>query len=343
MKKTGTVILVAALLLFNFVSAAGSAYAARPAVKPAQAADELLRMMPESSAVVVINVAQLSVQAQALLAGDAELASKYQSRLNRLTAETGVNIQAIEQVVMGFSFNATETHPMPVIVLAGAFDQDQILARLTGGSGNKWKAKKYKGQRIYLGPSPANSSGNSNSRATIAFFDDQSKIAFGSNADVKRVIDARAGKQASVMENASLMSALHQTSGNASIRFAFIVPEEIRQKLRTSPGVPAFLRPLASINEVVGSADLGDSGLQANASLITSSANEAGALVALINQGLALAKLALGNYPGGQIIVSALNGVSVTQAGNAANVTANISAELIRGFIDELKNKRQQP
>lgn len=343
MKKTGTVILIAALLLFNFLSAAEPAYAARPAAGPAQSADELLRMMPESSAVVIINVAQLSVQAQALLAQDAELASKYQSHLNQLTAKTGVNIQAIEQVVMGVSLNKTDAHPMPVIVLAGAFEQDQILARLTGGSGNKWKAKKYKGQRIYLEPTGANASGKSNSRAAIAFFDDQSKIAFGSNADVRRVIDARAGTQSSVMENATLMSALHQTNANASIRFAFTVPEEIRQKLRTAPGVPAFLRPLASINEVVGSVDLDDNGLQSSTSLVTSSANEAGGVVTLINQGLSLAKIALGNYPGGEIIVSVLNGVTVTQAGNAANVSASVSAELIRRLIDELRNKGLRP
>lgn len=337
MKKPGTVILIAALLLFNFLSA-GPAHAARPAARPAQAADELLRMMPGSDAVAIINVAQLSVQAQAMLGQDKELASKYQSGLNRLTAETGVNIQAIEQLAAGFSFNQTGSHPSPVIVLTGAFDQDQILARLSGGSGNKWKAKKYKGQRLYLEPTRANAA-KSDSRAAIAFFDDQSKIAFGSNADVRRVIDARAGDQSSVAEDAGLMSALHQTSANASVRFAFVVPEEVRQKLGTAPGVPAFLRPLASINEVVGSADLGDNGLQANASLVTSSAAEAGSLVALINQGLTLAKIALGNYPGGELIVSILNGASVSQSGNAANVSASVPAELIRKLIVELRGK----
>ncbi|HVG19285.1 MAG TPA: hypothetical protein VNI02_09535 [Blastocatellia bacterium] len=337
MKKAWTVILIAALLLFNFLGVAGPAYAARPAAKAAQAADELLRMMPESNAVVVINVAQLSVQAQALLAKDGELASKYQSHLNQFTAETGVNVQAVEQVIAGFSFDQSGSHSRPVLMLAGAFDQEQILARLAAGSGNKWKAKKYKGQRIYLGPNRANA--KSESRPAIAFFDDQSKVAFGSNADVRRVIDARAGNRSSVAENAALMSALHQTSAAASIRFAFVIPEEIRQRLRTSPGVPAFLRPLASINEVMGSVDLGDNGLQASASLITSSAAEAASLVTLINQGLTLAKLALGNYPGGELIVSILNGASVSQVGNVVNLAASVPAELIRRLIVELRDK----
>jgi hypothetical protein len=340
MRKTGTVILIAAVLLVNLLVAARPAYAARPAAKPAQA-DELLRMVPESSAIVVINVAQLSVQAHALLAQDAELASKFQSHLNQIAAQTGVNLQAIEQVAVGFSFDEATADPTPVVVLAGSFDQEQILARLTGSSGNKWKAKKYKGQRIYLGPTQRSAA--SKSKATIAFFDDQSKIAFGSTGDVKRVIDARGGNQSSVIANTALMSALHQTSANASIRFAFTVPEAFREKLRTASGVPNFLRPLASISEVVGSADLGDSGLQSNASLITSSEKEAGDVVTLINQGLALAKLALGNYPGGQLIITALNGVSVAQAGNTANVTVNISAETIRKLIDELKSRGPRP
>lgn len=338
MKKTGTAIVIIALLLVNLLSVARPAYAARPAAKPAQAVDDLLRMMPESSAVVLINVAQLSVQIQALLAEDAELASKFQTHLNQIASKTGVNVQAIEQIALGFSLKETSEQSQPVVVLAGAFDQEQILARLMGGSTGKWKAKRYKGQRIYLEPVQAGTSGKSNFRATISFFDDQSKIAFGSTADVKRVIDARAGSQSSVIQGAALMSALHQTNANASIRFAFTIPEEIRQKLRSFTGAFALLRPLAAVSEVVGSVDLGMSGLHANASLITSSTKEAGDLLAVINQGLALAKIMLGNYPGGQLIITILNSVSVAQAGNAVNVTADISADLIQRFIGEMRN-----
>jgi hypothetical protein len=339
MRKTGSVILIAALLLVNFLIAAHPAYAARPAAKPVQA-DELLRMVPQSNAIVVINAAQLSVQTHALLAHDAELSARFQTYLNQIASETGANLQTIEQVIVGLSFDETTADPMPVVVLAGSFDQDQILARLTASSGKKWKAKKYKGERIYLGPAQGSAA---KSKITIAFFDDGSKLAFGSTSDVKRVIDARAGNQSSVIDNAALMSALHQTSVNASIRFAFTVPEALREKLRTVSGVPGFLRPLASITEVVGSVDLGDGGLQANASLVTSSAKEAGDVVSLINQGLALAKLALGNYPGGELIISILNGVSVAQAGNAANVSVSISAETIRKLIDEYKGRVPRP
>ncbi|HKP86842.1 MAG TPA: hypothetical protein VJZ26_12135 [Blastocatellia bacterium] len=342
MRKTGTVVLIATLLMFNLVTAARPAYAARPAAKPAQA-DELLRAVPQSSAIAIINVAQLSVQTHALLSQDAELASKFQSQLNHIASLTGVNLQAIEQAVIGFSFDETTADPMPVIVLAGTFDQEQILARLTSISGDKWKAKKYKGQRIYMGPAQKGAASRSKQRTAIAFFDNQSRVAFGSASDVKRAIEARAGNQPSAADNAALMSALHQTSATASIRFAFTIPEALRQKLRTASGVPAFLRPLASINEVVGSVDLGDSGLQATASLVTSSGKEAGDLVTLINQGLALARLALGNYPGGELIISVLNSVSVAQAGNAANVTVNIPAETIRKLIDEYKSRVPQP
>jgi hypothetical protein len=338
MKRIAITVLTAALLLVNFLSVPETAYAARPAVKPAQSADELLRMMPDANAVVIINVAQLSVQMQALLSANAELASKFQSALNRITSETGVNLQAIEQVAVGLSLSDT-AQPTPVILVTGAFDQEQILARLAAGSGGKWKSKRYKGQRIYLQPpSQSGTAGKLGSRATISFFDDQSKIAFGSTADVKRVIKARAGNQPSVVANTALMSALHETSANASIRFAFIVPEEIREYLGRLPGAPGLLRPLGSINQVVGTVDIGN-GLQANVSLITPSATEAADLVALINQGLALAKIAGGNFPGGQLIISILNGVSVAQAGNAANVSVTVPADLIQKLIDEFKSR----
>ena len=340
MKKIVTALLIATLLFINLLSVAQTAYAAPPAVKPAQAADELLKMMPDANAVVVINVAQLSVQIQALLSHDADLASKFQSQLNHITAQTGVNLQAIEQVVIAFSLNDAANFPMPVIALSGTFDQDQILARLAGSGGKKWKAKRYKGQRIYLEPGGGS---DSSRRATISFFDEGSKIAFGSTADVKRVINARTGNQSSVMQDTVLMSALQQAGANASIRFAFTIPEEIRQKLGAVSGLPSLLRPLTAITQVVGSADIGDNGIQANVSLNTSSAKEAGELVALITNGLTLAKLALGRYPGGELIIAALNGISVAQAGNAANVTVNIPADVIRRLIDEYKSRVSRP
>jgi hypothetical protein len=354
MKKTWSAILTASLLIVNLIGVARTSYAATSyaatshaatfyaapaAVKAAQTPDEMLRMTPDANAVVVINVAQLSVQIQALLSHDAELASKFQSQLNTIAAETGVNVQAIEQIVVTLSFDAA-ANPAPVILLAGAFDQEQILARTTSSSSKKWKAKRYKGQRIYVEPGQA---GKSKEKATISFFDDQSKIAFGTNRDVKRVIDARAGSQSTVTGNAALMSALQQTAANASIRFAFTIPEEVRQKLRAVSGVPFFITPLTSIVQVMGTVDLNENGLQANVSLITSSAKEASDLVALINQGLSLAKVALGNYPGGQLIISILNGVSVAQAGNAAEVAVTVPADVIRRLIDELRSVSPRP
>ncbi|HEX8183495.1 MAG TPA: hypothetical protein VF747_02050, partial [Blastocatellia bacterium] len=153
------------------------------------------------------------------------------------------------------------------------------------------------------------------------------------------VINARSGKQSSVMQDAALMSALQQAGASSSIRFAFTIPEEIWQKLGSIPGAALFLRQLSSIKQVVGNVDLSDAGIQANVSLITSSAKEAGDLVALINQGLTLAKGLLARYPEGELIISILNGVTAAQSGNAANVTVSIPADLIRRLIDEYKSK----
>jgi hypothetical protein len=164
-------------------------------------------------------------------------------------------------------------------------------------------------------------------------------MAFGSQMSVRQSIDARAGVQSSVLQNSSLMTAYNQASIAGSIRFAFNVPEQLRQRLGGLSGNVSILKPLAAITQVVGSADLNDTGLLANVSLITGSDQEAAEVVNLINTGLMLLRYALGGNPEAATILAILNGLTNTQAGNTANLTLNIPADLIRSLIDQIKSK----
>ncbi|HSE98841.1 MAG TPA: hypothetical protein VLD57_11305, partial [Blastocatellia bacterium] len=101
----------------------------------------------------------------------------------------------------------------------------------------------------------------------------------------------------------------------------------------------SFFKPLAAISQVLGSVDLNDASLLANLSLITGSDQEASEVVSFINNGLALVKLALGSSPEASPLLNMLNGITGSQAGNAANLIVNLPTDLIRTLFDQIKSK----
>lgn len=337
MKKIAVLMLALSILIVN---ASITASAARSSTKTGQAADSLLAMMPDGDGVVAINVAQLNRQLQSILASKPEMAAKLQKQFDDIVAETGLDIRSIDSLVAGVSLGSGSKSPEPLILVSGSFNQEQILASLTRKSGKKWKAKTYNGQKIYseVVKKNARKSAKSSKSSSLTFFDNQT-IAFGSLTSVRHSIDARAGVHASMLQNSTLMTAYNQANLAGSIRFAFNVPEELRQRLGDANGAGSILKPLAAVTQVVGSADLNDSGLLANVSLITGSDKEASDVVNLINTGLALLRMTLGSNPDATNLLAVLNGITNTQAGNAANLTVNVPADLIRSLLDQIKSK----
>jgi len=340
MKRVVSAILIIASLLATIFGLNQATYAGRPARATAQATDALLQMLPDFDGVIVINGGQLNTQFQALLAERADLVAKTQTYLSEITAKTGIDLNSVQQVVIGFSL-AEDLKPSEyAIILSGAFDQDQILARLSLDSGKSWKAKEYNGQMIYTEPArEGQTKQEKQRRRSLSFFDNQSILAFGPRLSIKRVIDTHAGIQANITLNSELMGALSRSNGNASIRFAFKVPEKIRQRLATATGSAAILKPFSAVTEVRGSADLSSNGFAANISLITGSSREAIEVVALINMGITLLKFSLIGKPNSDLLNEILNGINALQSGSAGNVTVNIPAEVIKRLIEEYRKR----
>ncbi len=330
LKQTVIAVLAVAFVLGNITGFRASAYAVRP--RPAQTTDTLLRMLPSFGGVVTIDVTQLNQEIEQQVAGNVDLASKIHTKLAQMAAKTGVDAQTIDQIAISFSLPGGAGQPHSVVVASGVFNQDQILARLRESSGKKWKKKNYSGENIYIAPARKGKNKKSETRAAISFFDNQSIVAFGPFEDVKKAVDARSGAAPSAVQDATLIAALNQTSVNASVRFAFAIPEEIRQLLANASGPGAFLRPLSKVTEVTGSVDLNDAGLLASVSLLTASSGESASVVALVNQGLALARLALSGHDD---LLEILDGVSAAAVGNTAQITVSLSADLINRLIEE--------
>lgn len=337
MKKTVVLALAISIMLVNTVIAASAGGAARGGVKSAQGADALLAMMPDTDGIVAINVAQLNRQIQSILASKPETAAELQKQFDQIVAETGLDIRSIDHLVMGLSLGSGRQMPDPLILVSGSFNQERVLASISHKSGRKWRTSRHNGQRIYSEFSVKKTSKPSRG-SSVTFFDNQT-LAVGSLASVRQSIDARAGAKPSALQNSSLMTVFHQAAAAGSIHFAFNMPEQLRQRLGGADGDGSFLKPLAAITQIIGNIDLNDSGLMANVSLITGSDQEAADLINLITGGLSLVRMALGGKPEAGNLLNVLNGITHSQAGNAANLTVNVPADLIRSLIDQIKTK----
>ncbi|HWP42002.1 MAG TPA: hypothetical protein VNO14_02115 [Blastocatellia bacterium] len=339
MKKISVLTVMLTLLLTGSAILPGAATASASRTKTAQSADVLLSMMPDADGIVAVNVTQLNQQIQNILGSKPETAAELQKQFDKILAETGLDVRSINSLVLGVSLGSDRKSPDPLILISGIFDQEQVLAKLGRKSGRKWKAKNYNGQKVYTEVSKNKKRPAKPEKASSVTFFDTQTIAFGSLASVRKSIDVRTGVQTAVLQNPTLMSAFNQANIAGSIRFAFTVPEELRRRLAEANGGGAILKPLAAITQVVGTADLADSGLLANVSLITGSDSEASEVVNLINTGLALVRLALANNPNSAALLNILNGITHSQSGNVANLTVNVPADLIRSLFDQIKSK----
>jgi uncharacterized protein DUF3352 len=299
-----------------------------------QAADQLFSAVPDSDAVASINVSQLYRQVQGLVSTKANVAAALQKQLDRIVADTGVDIRALDYVVVGFSLGSGKKID-PVIVASGRFNESQILASVAKSSKKQLNTETYKGIRIHS----EQSGGSGKSHHGVVSFLDENTVAIGSAESIRLSIDTRTGNHPSAAQNTGLMAALGQASGGASIRFAARVPEELRKQITGNDELGGMLKPLSSVNQVSGSIDLGSNGLQANISLLTPSDQEAGDVVSLINNGLVFIRMAIGNSPEGQKLASVLNGITNTQAGSAANITLTVPAELIQELLERFEPK----
>jgi hypothetical protein len=337
MKKTAVLVLAITIILVNTSIAAIAESAVRGRVKTAQGADALLAMMPETDGIISINVAQLNRQIQSILASKPETAAELQKQFDQIVADTGLDIRSIDSLVAGLSIGSGKQAPAPLILVSGSFNQDQVLASISRKSGRKWKTTRHNGQKIYTEVSKRKTA-KTVSGSSVTFFDNQT-LGVGSLASLRQSIDARAGVRPGALQNSSLMAAFHQAEAAGSIHFAFNMPEQLRQRLGDANGNGSFLKPLAAITQIIGNVDLNDSGLLANISLVTGSDSEAADVVNLINGGLSLVRMALGGKPEAGNLLNVLNGVTNTQAGNVANLTVNVPADLIRSLLDQIKSK----
>ncbi len=318
---------LAAILLALALSASAS----RTSALAAQSGNELLQVLPDGHAVVVVDVQRVTASP---LWATLSAQNKIKSELDKAQAEIsemGINLASIQTVALTFSGEGTNN---PAVAVSGGFDQNDVLSRLRTNPKVKLTSEKYKNYEIYSAESVRTSSdGQAKSGefhhkgddGAFVFYDSRTAVV-GSPAAVRASIDTKLGTRQSVAQNAKLVEAIAQNP-SAAIRFAMMVTPSMTGGLKSSD-LP--LPDLDSVKMVFGSVDVA-SGVDINATLRSDTAEHAKNIADRLNGLLDMARGFLGatNDPKIAPLVGALKTVTVTGADIDVKITGNLPMEII--------------
>jgi hypothetical protein len=317
---------LAAILLALAVSASAS----RTSARIAQTGDDLLRVLPDGSAVLVVDVQRVTTSS---LWATLSAQNKIKSEIDKAQAEIsdlGINIASIQTVALTFSGDGTNN---PAIAVTGGFDQNDLLSRLRTNPKVTLTSEKYKNYEIFKVESVKTSSkgqakdGQTTKKDDGAFvFYDSKTAVVGSLAAVRASVDTKLGTHQSIAQNARMMEAIAQNP-SAAVRFAMTVTPSMTSGLKSSD-LP--LPDLDSIKLIFGSVDV-SSGVDLIATLRSDTAEHAKNIADRLNGLLDMARGFLGatNDPKTAPLVSALKTVTIIGADIDVKITGNLPMEVI--------------
>lgn len=332
-----------ALLLALAVSISVGRTSARVA---AQAGTDLLQVLPEGGAVVVIDVRRVTSSSLWATLGAQE---KIRTALNQMqseVAELGINLTDIQTVALAFPASSMGN---PSVAIAGGFEQSDLLARLRASGKVKVTSEKYKNFEIFTaesvappasekpseqakdgkpGEKPQDSKPAKKDETSFVFYDSRTAV-LGSPASVRASVDTKLGGK-SIAQNAKLTEALAQNP-TAAIRFAIEMTPSMTSGMQSS-GMP--LPDFSSVKLIFGSIDV-TSGLDLIATLRNDSAEHAKAMAERLNGLLEMARgfLTAANDPKMAPLVSALKTVNIIGSDVDVKITGNVPLEVIMQLL----------
>lgn len=286
----------------------------------AQASGDLLQLLPDGNAVVVVDV-------QKVIASNSwtSLSSqdKFKSTIDKVLedfSELGVNLADINTAALVFQSSGWSN---PTIVAKGKFSQPDLMARLRASTKVKLASEKYKEYEVHS----LSRAGAGTGSIDMAFaFYDAGTVVTGDAAGVRASIDAKTGAKPAIANNTSLASGIAETSSGA-IKFAMIkIPGLTDRPSAGDLPLPDF----STIKLIFGSLELA-TGMNLNATLRNSTSEQAKILAdRLIGiLGIGKAYLKASSDPKMAAIGNALSTVTIT--GNEADVkiVGNLPVEVL--------------
>lgn len=292
---------------------------------------ETLNLLPDSDAVVIIDVAQLlNTRLYSFFNKDPKMSADFK-KFEQEALKFGINIRQLRKIAVGARYPAGGGKPTNgVAIVTGAFDREKILATMASHADKvSLDSQDYNGKTIYTVVDKTRANKESNNAFDQNFRINQYAVSFlspqavviGEMDGVKSALDVQSGKQPSLISNQQIAGYMGSTNQNAIIRFAGVVKQnnptrnepsqsksgkskvltndEISTKKEepsqsgTGGPMDGFTKQFEAINGTYGYLDFA-SGIQMDMTLLIRSEGEAKQISDSLNGLLALGKGMLG-------------------------------------------------
>lgn len=316
-----------ALLLALAISVSVRPSAARPA---AQSGSELLALLPEGNAALVIDMPRITGSPLWSMLSSQE---KFRATFDKIQSElasVGLNLSDVQTVAVSFSNSDLKN---PAIAVSGKLNQSALLARLRADESLKITSETYKGVEVFRAeqvqtkPSANGKATHHGGPAGFAFFDGATLVA-GTPASVRAAVDVKTGGRPSIAQNAKLTEAL-ATSNGAAVRFALEMTPAISDKLPNGQ-----LGDFRSIKMIFGGVDV-TTGIDLKATLRNDTAEHAQTLASQLSGLLDMARGFLGaaKDPKMASLGAALKTVTITGNDIDVQITGNLPMEVLAQLL----------
>jgi hypothetical protein len=294
--------------------------------KPAAAeSNDLLRVLPDGNACIVLDLKKVTSSSLWATISTHDPVKGALEHMQSEMAEIGVRLTDISTVAIVFQDGGKEA----VVAANGAFNQNDLLARLRADQKIKLTSEKYKNFDIYTAKgvaSEAKKTSTDNIDASFVFYDEGTVVA-GSVASVRSSVDAKTGQRASIAQNEKLGAALAQNP-TAAARFAILLTSGMMGSIKRSE-IP--LPDFSTISKAFGAIEV-TSGVELNVTLRSDTEEHARSIADSLNGLLGMARgfLGAGGDPKGKAIAETLKSVTITAAVNGdVKITGSLSAEVL--------------
>jgi hypothetical protein len=339
-------ILCLAILMALGVSAGPKLTSSHSAAQPA---DDLLRYLPDGTAVAVMDFQKIT---GSTLWATFSSQQKFKNSIEKAESEIsdlGVKLTDVRTLALVFP---AANMSNPTVAITGGFDQSVLLDRLRSSAKFKLTSEKYKGFDLHkvksIAPTTPAASRKEQSESKHALgteasknenaltFHDSNTIITGTLEAVRASIDVMTGASPSIAQNRLLAEALAQNP-SAAIRFAISLTPAMTGALQSSElPIPDF----SSVKLIFGAIDV-SSGVELNATLRNDTAEHAKSIADRLNGLLAMAKGYLGAVQNAKSapIVGALNTVNIVSVDIDVKITGSVPVDLLNSLFATSERK----
>jgi hypothetical protein len=329
-----------ALILVIFVAliASFTLASARRAAPPD--ARTLLSSLPASDVVVYIDLQRILTEiVPRLLAKDPATLAKMTAGINEMKTKSGVNILAIDSVVVGVKFAGTLTHQMKkddlgiVILVHGDFDANALIAFIKQETKGKANEETYGGKVIYSEPQPAPPKKKTERQTAALSVLDANTIAGGDLPQVRAAIDAFAGKD---RVDPALVQLAERDSSSFTGAAGNVPASLIRDLHESAPPsdqmAQAINKAIEGLKQIFGSIGATPTDFNVITGVRLSSSEQAASLGDML---MGLRQQALAEIKE-QETRDLINSLQITAQGDELQIRADIKNEVVQGLATSM-------